>query len=89
MRMWGGVWSDELVEEDQTLLPGLGCGRVHGGGGEVRKGVLRCNPWVGGGDGKIISPVGSGDLPSGGWSGPPFQQRQILEGRRRHILGVG
>ena len=57
-----GVCSDEGVEEGQASVPGLGCGGVKGGGGEVRKRVLEGNPWVGGGDGKIIPP-GLEDVP--------------------------
>ena len=41
------------MEEGQALALGLGCG-AKGGAAESRKGVLRGNPWVGGGDGKII-----------------------------------
>ena len=44
--------------EGQASVPSLGCGGVKGGGGEVKKGVLGGNPWVGGGDGKILPPVG-------------------------------
>ena len=44
-------------------------GGVKGGGGEVRKGAFAGNPLVGAGDGKIIPPVGLGDLPSEGWKG--------------------
>ena len=49
--------SDEGVGEGQASVPGLGCGGVKRGGDEVMKGVLWGNPWVGGGDGKIIPPV--------------------------------
>ena len=50
-------------------IPALGCGGVKGGGGKVTKGVLGGNPWVGGGDGKIIPPVGLRDLPTKGDGG--------------------
>ena len=43
--------------EGQASVLGLGCGGGKGGGGEVKKGVLGGNPWVGGGDGKIIPPA--------------------------------
>ena len=36
------------------------------GGGEVKKGVFGGNPWVGGGDDKMISPLAPGGLPSEG-----------------------
>ena len=42
---------------------------------------------VGGGDGKIIPPIWLGELPTKGERGvgPPFEERQILEGRPSHI----
>ena len=72
--------------EGQASSPVLGFGGVHGGGGEVKKGVFGGNPWVGGGDGKIIPPVWLGDLPAEGEDGVifPFMNVKFMKGNMSH-----
>ena len=72
----GGGCSDEGMGESKASILGLGSGGVNSGAGEVTKRVPGGNACVGWGDGKIIQPVGLGDVPSD------------VRCRRTHRIGV-
>ena len=67
----------------------MSCHVVKGGAAEVRKGLLGGNPWVGGGDGKIIPPVGLGDLLSEGEGGVVFPFRNVKFLKGDHVTSEG
>ena len=55
VRGGGGGCSDVGAGEGETSIPGFRCAGANGGGGEVTKGVLGGNQWVGGGGGMAKS----------------------------------